>query len=602
MVIDNIQFQQVEALEMALGESMDFSTAANGFSPFYSDIGLGFNEKLGIESLYLYYNRIVTTIGSPFIEICENSIENKNTVLGVIQQFSEGKAKIGFYDRNSWMIECENIKEVKLNLETLGGMKQCRSKISDNGSTYIFESYITTKDGRDPDKYFPFILGVKVLDGELIKKESETSPLVIKSNSMGTMKIGFSVNVLDVNVEKIKKQLEKIPNSVQEAMEATKLWLSKSMGSIIIPMERELEAKIVARAVCTLLFNACKAPGNLGGRIASFPSRGNHPTHFLWDACFQNLAMEYMEPSLAEDALLILTENLRADGKMYHFISSTWARPDASQPPLVGWAALRLIEKRKDMNFAKKILPALCKNTEWWLEQRMTSYGIIFCPDPFETGWDDTPRLDKGDILPCDMNTYLLLQLQACVKIATFIGDLEIAKKYDKIAKEFTKRMVEVLYDSKENIFKDVLIETDEKIELKTPACFIPLLADLELTEEQIHSMIKNHLLDKEKFYGEIPFPSVAYNEIDYAHDKLWRGPVWIPIAYLLLEILKKYNCMEEYYEASEKLYNVILQNGDLREYFDSKTGEGMGSKQQSWTAAIFIKLVQELKYTNKSN
>ncbi|HBM80287.1 MAG TPA: hypothetical protein DD426_05540 [Clostridiaceae bacterium] len=69
----------------------------------------------------------------------------------------------------------------------------------------------------------------------------------------------------------------------------------------------------------------------------------------MWYACFQNLALEYMNPLLAEDSLLLLTENQRIDGKIPQFICSTWVRPYESQPPLVGWAALRLIKQRNNV-------------------------------------------------------------------------------------------------------------------------------------------------------------------------------------------------------------------------------------------------------------
>lgn len=64
-----------------------------------------------------------------------------------------------------------------------------------------------------------------------------------------------------------------------------------------------------------------------------------------------------------------------------------------------------------------------------------------------------------------------------------------------------------------------------------------------------------------------------------------------MPIGYLMLEVLKKYGFDKEYRESGQRLYDIILEDGRLSELFNSNTGKEMGSPEQGWTAAIFIKL-----------
>ena len=45
---------------------------------------------------------------------------------------------------------------------------------------------------------------------------------------------------------------------------------------------------------------------------------------------------------------------------------------------------------------------------------------------------------------------------------------------------------------------------------------------------------------DKEKFFGRVPFPCIAYNQREYRCDKWWRGPLWLSLAWLLVETLEK--------------------------------------------------------------
>ena len=68
-----------------------------------------------------------------------------------------------------------------------------------------------------------------------------------------------------------------------------------------------------------------------------------------------------------------------------------------------------------------------------------------------------------------------------------------------------------------------------------------------------------------------------------------------MPEAWLILETLKKYGFDAAQLEAMRRLYDVMIEDGQLHELFDSRTGEGMGNAQQGWTAAVFLRMQQEL-------
>ncbi len=69
-----------------------------------------------------------------------------------------------------------------------------------------------------------------------------------------------------------------------------------------------------------------------------------------------------------------------------------------------------------------------------------------------------------------------------------------------------------------------------------------------------------------------------------------WRGPTWLPMAWMMLEVLEKYGYEDEYISAATRLYDMIIADGELSELFNSQTGEGLGVPRQGWTAAIFLK------------
>ena len=64
----------------------------------------------------------------------------------------------------------------------------------------------------------------------------------------------------------------------------------------------------------------------------------------------------------------------------------------------------------------------------------------------------------------------------------------------------------------------------------------------------------------------------------------------------MMLETLKAYGLRDEWETAAGRVYSMILADGKMHELFDASTGEGLGSPQQSWTAAVFMKLQHELR------
>ncbi len=599
-----------DRLQEILGGRLDYNHPDRSFSPFYSDLGLGFDDQAGIACLYLHYNRRTTALGAPLLPLPGDPRGREQTALFVRQDLPNGTARFAFCARNTWLMETRGLGTLGFRLDAQtavgrhwptggkevppGSVQEVRREVTPAGCV-LYDAYLPNVDKRDPDERFPFVLGVRVLRGTCRYGEQPDSLLVLAPDESGELLVAFSANCLDVDHAAIERLLAAVPGSLDAAIDLSRQWLNTALGRVRFDSDDPKEAAVLARAAFSLLFNACQAPGMLAGRISAFPSRGTYPVHYLWDSCFQNLALEHMDPRLAVDSLLLLTENLRHDGKMYHFMASTWPRPHGSQPPLVGWAGLRLVKQRNDMDLARQLLPALMKNNTWWLTQRMTRWGIIACPEPLETGWDDTPRLDRGPVLALDMNSHLLLQMRACAELARMVADVETESIARAMADRHAARMVELLYDGKDNLFKDVLVATGEKLPIKTPACFLPLLAGVPIDEGRARRMIEDCLLDPALFFGAVPFPCVAYDEPTYQPEKWWRGPTWMAVAYLMLEVLRKYGYAQQARDAAGRLYDVMIADGNLRELFNSRTGEGLGAYQQGWTAAICLRLKMEL-------
>ncbi len=569
----------------------DFSSMQKTFSPWYSSIGVEVNEeKKGAGRLWLHYNRSSRKLWDNFIDFPLKQNKNLTSAFSIFFGEKEQNAQLTFTDTDTIYFSSENLDSVNLFSEK---SEKLHSNWIENYNEKEIEicGYSFNTDGRDPDETVPFYIYLKAICGKFFVEENKISA---KAES-GKITFAFSVEVLEIDRKNAKEKVKNTPENFLKAKEKCKEFYLKCFEDFDLEVKSELEEKIVAKAAYGLTANLAKAPGKLNKFISSFPSRGSYPTHFLWDTCFQNLAYEKFSLSLAKEFLLQIAEFQRADGKFPQFMCSTWERPHYSQPALVGWATMRIAKADNDTDFIKKMLVAIEKNNDWWLNSRGCEKGLISCPHGLETGQDDSPRFDNGTTYACDMNAYVLHQLHCAAELNRICGDENKAKMWEEKAKKLSQKVIENLWCEEDGIFYDVLPKTDEFVKIISPVSFLPLWAGVELPKEKRDETIKKYLLNTQYLFGSVPFPSVAYNDVNYGSDKWWRGPTWMPNAYLMLETLSKFGYIEEEKIAEERLFSVMLKDKEMHELFDSKTGAGLGAAEQGWTNAIFIKLCDKI-------
>lgn len=561
----------------------DYNICDSSFSPFYSTIGLCLsNNCSGINELWFNYNRVCRTLWDEFMH-CTVLYDAENSSI-INSDFSEG-GSLSFFDTDCFSAEIlwDDVILFFSKSEHLGRFwldftrKNC----------FVFRGYsLNDIDNRDPDEQVPFAVVVNVTCGNA----TECNGTLNIENENGRISFNFAFAALNFDIESL---INKVTSDIDinKASKACNDWLEECLDLCSFTAEDDYEACVISKAALGLIQNLTKGQGMLDGYVSSFPSRGSYPTHFLWDSCFQNIAYELMNPKFAKDAILCLLDNERCDGKIGQFICSTWIRPHFSQPALVGWATLRYVKKTGDISFLKHILPKLEKNNNWWLTSRITSCGLVCCPHGLETGQDDSPRFDNGTTISVDMNSYLLNQMRCTSKLFSIIGNKEKSEYWNKKSDEFSKLIIEYLYDEKSNMFYDISPDDHKFINVLCCSNLLPLWAGVTLDDERKHMMIRDYLLNSDYFFGDIPFPSVAYSDDNYNSKAWWRGPTWLPIAQLMLEILDEYGFRDEMITAAKRLYNMILKDGNLRELFDSQSGKGLGAFEQGWSCAIFLGL-----------
>ncbi len=325
-----------------------------------------------------------------------------------------------------------------------------------------------------------------------------------------------------------------------------------------------------------------------------------------------------------------------------------------TMPPIHGYAVLKIYENAKDKEkvipFLKWIFPRIVKYHRYlYLERNPKDNGLIYIRHPWESGMDNSPLwdepLDRIDInrvkipefkrkddkiidpeqrpkdidykryiylvdifrkngydekkifLDCPFitidplfNSILCASNEALIKIADIIKQpyREIEEWY-----KITSRAVrDELYSYRDKIFYGYDFVADKLLEKPTAAGFLPLFGGIP-TKKQAQELLEYmnsasfcHIHEEDCF----AIPNYDRQRDDFSRKNYWRGPVWININWMIYQGLKRYGFKRK----AKHLEKTILElpiRFDFYEYFDSYDGTGYGTRDFSWTAALFIDL-----------
>jgi Trehalase len=118
-----------------------------------------------------------------------------------------------------------------------------------------------------------------------------------------------------------------------------------------------------------------------------------------------------------------------------------------------------------------------------------------------------------------------------------------------------------------------------------TSASFLPLYARVASADDA--KSMATLLQEWEKTTPYLVASSDPYHE-SYDARRYWRGPLWIVVNYMIAEGFAHYG----YHDLAERIRAssaACVQRHGFREAFDSHTGEGVGGRDFSWTAAMWL-------------
>ncbi|MDQ7800267.1 MAG: trehalase family glycosidase [Armatimonadota bacterium] len=338
-------------------------------------------------------------------------------------------------------------------------------------------------------------------------------------------------------------------------------------------------------------------------REAMVPSKVHYVGLWQWDAFFHALAYRHVDAQLAHDQFRVLFDHQRPDGMVPDcvfdegLVERMGYPVDASvtKPPVAGWCLWRVYEATGDTDFLDEMYEPLTRWQRWWLERcDRDGDGVCQYDHPFSSGLDDSPLWDRGmPVESPDLNSYLCLQAESLGQMAAALSLPEEAALWRAQADQLAASLLQHLYDPKARVFwaQRMTEQGHERVPVLAAVSLFPLLTGR--MPEDVRASLVDRLEDPESFWTPYPVPTVARSDPTYDPDRMWRGPVWVNVNYLLIDALLRCGYPDRARELCDRTLDMVAAFPDIREYYHPETGQP-GTKAApafGWSAALFIDL-----------
>ena len=314
-----------------------------------------------------------------------------------------------------------------------------------------------------------------------------------------------------------------------------------------------------------------------------------------------------------------------------------------TQPPVLATAVRVLHEADPDIGFLEEVVPALERWHRWLHATRGNEDGLVVVLHPWEAA-DNSPRFDAAlarlavegstavdrtdrrvvaaEQRPTDDDyvryrflvehlrereyrpalladePFVFVDLTFNSILATAEDDLaELWRELDadgRRAREAAQRIRAALserWDDRRALYVE---DGGDESAGETIDGLFPLYGRVP-SAEQARRLFDEALWAPERFglSPEAPWPVTSASKASLAFDPrcYWRGPVWVNVNWFLARGLEQAGLGEEARRLAESTLDLVTRSGFV-EYYAPTTGEPLGARDFSWSAALTIDLL----------
>lgn len=397
------------------------------------------------------------------------------------------------------------------------------------------------------------------------------------------------------------------------------------------------------------------------------PTSGLYPFQWNWDSCLVSIGQQHVNEERAWTEMLTLFEHQWDDGMVPHIVfhelddgyfpgPDVWATgrdvptTGITQPPVAGFAALKLFERAQNEPLARRrastLLARIDRWHEWFYVHRdPDNTGLVAIIHPWESGrdnsvdwdaafervptegvqpyqrrdlqhadaahrptgdqydryiwlvqhfrnlgWDNTQLHDASPFKVVDpgFNAILIRSCSDTAKLAELLGDEQIAARNRAHAKAGLLAL-ESLWSESKNQYVCYDRTVRALIDSASVGGLIPALA--AIPEGRSASLAERITTLSELTNYLVPSHDPA--DVRYDPKRYWRGPSWLIVNYLIADGLKKSGHTDLAHRIESSSLELIQQSG-FAEYYDPDSGEPCGGTTFTWTAAMVMEFLRD--------
>jgi putative isomerase len=308
-----------------------------------------------------------------------------------------------------------------------------------------------------------------------------------------------------------------------------------------------------------------------------------------WDHCFVALGLAQGDPDLAWDQFMLFFDRQSPDGMLADIISDYGCIWGFCKPPVHGWTLRQLISAGAvPAGGLEEVFPYLAAWTNWWLTYRDDDGdGLAEYFHGCDSGQDNSAAFDEIGFPAAspDLAAFLIVQMDVLSDVAALIGRPEESATWRSRADQQLRALIDGLWADTHFVVRrggDGAVAHNPFSQL----FYLPLILG-----ERLPATVRTALLaEVDAVITPHGVASEGPGSPLHESDGYWRGPIWAPTTYLVLDGLAACGDLARA-EALGRGFAAMAQTGGFAENYEATSGRPLRDRGYSWSAAVFLRI-----------
>ncbi|RMB61698.1 amylo-alpha-1,6-glucosidase [Tessaracoccus antarcticus] len=365
--------------------------------------------------------------------------------------------------------------------------------------------------------------------------------------------------------------------------------------------------------------NTLELGGAALGR-AVVPSKLGYVGLWQWDAYFIAIGLRHGDPELAVEQLRVALSHPQPSGQLPDVVhedgvlassddlppgdletlramaspSLAHSRIPLTKPPLTA-LAVALVAEQSSSDIVDEFIDAIVASQDWWYaESDPRGTGTPAYLHPYSSGLDDSPIFDHDAMVSSpDLAAYLILQDRI---LAGWLRERGRAQDADRCTLRADGALVALAaqWEPHRGFFPSI---GDSGQPLSTDAVvgLLPLLVE-DLPSEMAAALLAAST-DPHRYGTPHRLPTVAADDPSFSPERMWRGPVWVNINWLVARGMRQQGFAAAADALERETLEMATLSGGPHEYFNPMDASKPPRSTTcfGWSSALLVDMAVRL-------